>query len=86
MESIKIFETDLKNFPIQYVLEEEGVSYEIGDNKESHKLFEEFDYLELLKDGRLYGVKGNTSFDIIIDVDKDAGISDEDWKAIKEMD
>ena len=68
----KITKENVGEFPFQYVLDCEDQSegycdFELGDNEETMKLFEKYDYLEMTSDGRLYGVKGNTSHDIIID-------------------
>ena len=65
----KIAKETAKEFPVQYVLDKEDGEgdFEIGDNIDTEKLFEQYDYLELTSDGRLYGIKDNTSYDIIID-------------------
>ena len=65
----KIGKDTAKEFPIQYVLDREDGEgdFEIGNNKETEKLFEKYDCLELTSDGRLYGIKDNTLYDIIID-------------------
>ena len=68
----KVTKQDVKKFPIQYVLDCEDQStgycdFELGDNPETMKLFSKYDFLVINTRGNLYGIRGNTSFDIIID-------------------
>lgn len=80
----KITKENVKNFPIQYVLDRDDGEgdFELGNNEETMKLFERYDYLVINSSCNLYGYKGNTSFDLLIDNGKDGELSDEDMKAL----
>ena len=63
---------NVKKFPFRYVLDCEDQSegycdFELGDNKETTKLFEKYSYLLINSKGNLYGIKNSVFSDIMID-------------------
>ena len=90
-ENITIYEWKItkemaKDFPIQYVLDSNDGAYtfELGDNEETRKLFEKYDYLAIDSRGSLSGMRGNTSFDLLVDVGEEGKLSDEDMIELSE--
>jgi hypothetical protein len=79
---VKLTMSNISKFDITFYLESEnGETYDIFDPEmsETQELFSQYDYLELCKNGSLYGYIGNTSYDIFIG---ETAYPDKEWKKI----
>ena len=76
----KISREGLKNFPFLYEIPTRDTYLE-----DDYALFDDegFDYLTLNSKGDLSGVKGDTSYDIVVNEDEDEMFSKEDIEELK---